>query len=242
MTTDRENLPAQRNAGDWPDGIGMRIPCTVSLGAQATEAHARQVPGFTVWAALLQVLVLLPLGALAQTAQVPDLKLGDSWKTEQRSKQTGLKEADTERVITMIGGEMVEGTENGAKFAMTRELNFVETPSVSQSGQKRLSFPLEVGKQWSYSNNWVMKTGSTRGREQLDVKVVANEKVTVPAGEFEAFKIEAKGYWNNDTARTNGRHSRIYWYAPAAKAVVKYENDDGYNRWIQELTELKLQP
>ena len=57
----------------------------------------------------------------------------------------------------------------------------------------------------------------------MDSSVVAYEKIKVPAGEFDAFKIEAKGFWNNQTTPRSGKMQITNWYAPAAKAIIKSE-------------------
>lgn len=192
------------------------------------------------WVAPL-LLAVLASSALAQRAERPDIKVGDRWKYEQRDRRTGGVEGQYVRVVTAVTATHIEGTENDGKFLMTIDMNQLESPTNSNTDPKYLDFPLEVGKKWEFKNKWTNKTRVASGRDQLDIVVSGYEKVTVPAGEFDAFKIEAKGFWNNDTSRSNGRTIRTYWFAPAAKAVVKFENDDGYNRWVRELTELQLQ-
>ena len=180
---------------------------------------------------------------LVTRADSPEIKVGDHWKQEQKDKRTGNKESEINRTVTAVTATLVEGTENDGKFAMTSELNPVESTTVVISGDpKFLSFPLEVGKKWSFKYNFANKTNEGKGRVQLDAEVLAYEKVTVPAGSFDAFRIQAKGFWNNDASRQNGRSKFIYWYAPAARSVVRTEYEDGYNNWVRELIELHLQP
>lgn len=52
-----------------------------------------------------------------------------------------------------------------------------------------------------------------------DLKVVAKETVTVPAGTFEAFKIEARGF--NDTL--GARLERNIWVTPGISADIVHE-------------------
>ena len=130
-----------------------------------------------------------------------------------------------------------------ASFVWTPELNVVESSTAVISGEARgLSFPLEIGKKWDYKYSFANKLNPTKGRWQLEANVAAYEKVKVPAGEFDAFKIEYKGFWNNDTSRQNGRLMLTNWFAPATRSVVKTEFDDGYNKWVRQLVEFQLQP
>lgn len=185
--------------------------------------------------------------ALAQTtltkAEAPRLKVGDQWRFEQRDRLTGNKDSEVLRVVTAVTDSHIEGTENAGTFRMTPDLTVVDSPTNTNSDSaKFLNFPLEVGKKWAFKSQWTNKTAGTKGRQQLEMSVVSYERLKVLAGEFDTFKIEAKGFWNNDSSGGSGRTTMVYWFAPAARSVVKTEYDDGYNRWIRELAELKLQP
>ena len=65
----------------------------------------------------------------------------------------------------------------------------------------------------------------------VDVEVVAYEKVAVPAGEFEAFKLVSKGRLSG-TSPINSQYDAVitttYWYAAAARAIVKSEAHNPY--------------
>lgn len=82
-----------------------------------------------------------------------------------------------------------------------------------------LSFPLHVGKRWrggymgfTAFNNLVWE-GDTR------CKVEAKEKITVPAGSFDTFRIECEQGWRVGPATGSTRATR--WYAPTPGTVVK---------------------
>ena len=71
----------------------------------------------------------------------------------------------------------------------------------------------------------------------------ATEKVRVPAGEFDAFKLEARGTWESPQAPGPGAADEIYWYAPAARAIVKNEHQATYMpTYSTGLVEFQLQP
>lgn len=176
-------------------------------------------------------------------SEAPIFKVGDRWKLEQKDKRTGVKESDLARQITAVSATQIEAIENDGKLIMTPELAVIESPTITITGEaKTLSFPLELSKKWDYKYSFKNKVSGNAVRWQLDANVVTYEKVKVPAGEFDAFKIQYKGYWNNETTTRNGRLQITNWYAPSARAIVKTEYDDGFNNWIRELTELQLQP
>jgi len=63
------------------------------------------------------------------------------------------------------------------------------------------------------------------------VEVVAHERVAVPAGEFEAFKMVSKGRLSG-TSPINSQYDAVvtttYWYAAAARAIVKSVTQNPY--------------
>ncbi len=217
---------------------GMRM--RTSLQSLRTLATLRSL--------ILGTLAISVFGtAIAQSpsprSEAPTFKVGDRWKSEQRDRRTGLKESDWVRSITAVSATQIEGLENDGKLVMTPELAVIESPTVIISGEaKALSFPLEVGKKWDYKYSFRNKVSGVTARWQLESSVVAHEKVKVPAGEFDAFKIQARGFWNNESTGRNGRMQITHWYAPTARAIVKTEYEDGFNNWVREVTEFQLQP
>jgi len=85
------------------------------------------------------------------------------------------------------------------------------------SKHKWFEFPFQVGKKWKYRYRWRKRWLNP------EVKVVSVEKVTTPAGTFQAFKVERK----------ERNRSFIYWYSPQTKSVVKY-HFERYHRKIDE--------
>ncbi len=98
-------------------------------------------------------------------------------------------------------------------------------------GKKTLDFPLQVGKEWSYS---YIASAARGGRGNLapywyTFSVVACEEVSTPAGKFPAFKVEVTESYNDraGTSSSVPTHGVYHvWYAPQVKNYVKrhYEN------------------
>ena len=146
-------------------------------------------------------------------------------------------------MIASVTPTGISGTENGKPLKLTLDLNVLESPWADHSNWKLLNFPLEVGKKWAYSDDFLQKDTDYAGHHEASVTVVGHEKVRVPAGEFDAYKLEAKikeGVQGGPPARDV---TRTYWYAPAARAVVKTQimNPSRGPETI-ELVSFKLQP
>lgn len=196
-----------------------------------------------VASAAVLALAVLAGPALAQKADRPSVKVGDQWRFETRLGPVGVKSSDIVWVITSVTPSRIEGTENAGALVLTPELNNVESPRRKDSDLRLLNFPLAVGKQWKFTDDYELTVEQVPGRGNFSAKVVGYGKVRVPAGEFDAFKLEAKGKWV--TGGTTGEASWTYWYAPAARAIVKieqrwYKNVSSRRTW--ELVEFRLQP
>jgi hypothetical protein len=201
-------------------------------------------------ALLLQFCLVLALAvhagsAAAQQAEPPDVKVGDRWQFVVYYTVPSTTPNRTWEV-TAIGAVGIEGTENGEPLLLTSELNVLDSPRDSESNPQALSFPLEVGKRWRYTSDWVFKPKGSRGSALADVAVVAHEKIRVPAGEFDAFKLEAKLVVRGIAgigSQVDGEITRTYWYAPAARAIVKSVSRNPYlGPSTVELVEFRLQP
>jgi hypothetical protein len=183
--------------------------------------------------------------AVAQRADRPDVKVGDRWSfAVWFTVPTTTPNRDWQ--ITSVTDAGIEGTENGEPLSLTRELNVIESPRSKESNPRLLAFPLVVGARWRYETEWVFKPKNARGNATVEVVVVAYEKVTVPAGELEAFKLtsrEALGGTSPIGSQYAGETTRTYWYAPAARAIVKSVSHSPYlGPSTVELVGLELRP
>jgi len=88
---------------------------------------------------------------------------------------------------------------------------------------------LQVGKRWK-ARFWAIRQG-TQFSEDMEARIVARERVKVPAGEFDAFRIEAaiSGYADSGGKRGGRRTSRarrmqiIEWEVPGLNFPIKRE-------------------
>lgn len=212
----------------------------------------------------VMLLWMLACGAAAgqELAQLPQLHVGDRWRFVRRIQGQGDALAFSHEVKRIDGDEaLILGEGPQGRFWSTyqlsrahwvRQYTFDATASdqkgaVTYDGSQDeplLSFPLAVGKQWPHRRSWKNAQGST-GADEGIAKVVALEKVTTPAGEFDAFRIEVRGKFTNYQSRVRDRFAATQWYAPSAKRIVRAE----YKSWFQgrlathyvdELTDMQL--
>jgi hypothetical protein len=190
-------------------------------------------------------LAVLSGAAMAQTVGQPGVKAGDQWQFVAYYSVPSTK-PNRAWVITSVSPTGIEGTENGEPLLLTPELNVLESPRHKDSNPRALSFPLEVGKRWHYATDWVFKPKASRGSSRIEVAVVAREKIRVPAGEFDAFRLESRGSLHGVSpinSQYAGETTATYWYAPAARAIVKSVSHNPYlGTTTVELVEVRLQP
>lgn len=190
------------------------------------------------------MLALMADPVFAQKADRPAIQAGDEWRFVQ---YWGMPSTEPNRIwkIHSVTPKEIEGTENGEPLTLTPDLGVLDSPRARDSNPMSLSFPLEVGKRWGYTTDWVFKAKGSKGGAAVQVEVVAYERLKIPAGEFDAFKLVAKSAIRG----VSGINSQIdagtettYWYAPAARAVVKSVHRNPYlGTATVELVELRLQ-
>ncbi len=194
--------------------------------------------------------------ALAQTpaAQRPEVKVGEvsTYRTAdlQDRKETLLVMTVTEVKTDDVQFSWRNTTDNTeGKILYTRDLN----PHASMySGAQfspyaqLMSFPMSVGQEWKQNNGSKASNGSTT-KADITNKVTAWEKVKTPAGEFDAYKIEGKGWLNGVSWQGSLRVVQVNWYAPAAGRIVRQEyqlfrGSTKIGDVLSELTEQKAAP
>ena len=180
----------------------------------------------------LLVYLAAPVISPAQQADMPTIasfKVGDAWEWRQVDNRTKLQEAKQIRTVVDIDG-VLQFSNGTTSFQIPASL--VDGPYKPSSKPWRV-WPLEVGKKWTVSVDWIRPDGVS-GTLKQDAELLAYEEVVVPAGKFMAFKIEQRG-WYSSSQGYRGKQNDTFWYAPAAKADVKHIRDDNYNFYTREL-------
>jgi len=98
-----------------------------------------------------------------------------------------------------------------------------------------ISFPLEVGKKWEgkYAGYTAYNGASWSGDNSCEVK--PPETVKVPAGEFEAYRIDCVDKWTSGPYA--GQSHTSAWYAPKAGTTVKFVHAET-PEWSYQVTSM----
>ena len=121
--------------------------------------------------------------------------------------------------VTQVDSSTERVTYNDGEF----ESDLMGNTTTNQRGSfstPRQFYPAEliVGKKWSTRFKQTRPSG-TSYTFKYDLKVVAKEKITVPAGTFEAFKIEARGF----NMELSAALERNIWVVPGINADIAHE-------------------
>jgi hypothetical protein len=180
------------------------------------------------------LLSLFSLSALAEDRSIasPRYRVGDTWKYTQINMKTGQRSSTWTQTVEKIDDASVfskivyaSGAESSS--VSTLEGNSVSTPTRTVSPYfPVLSYPLTVGKTWEKSYTMTSKKGITTSGT-LKAIVTAHEELVLPVGTFDTVRVEyGARYHRLDKLDVTGEITGTYWYAPAAKRIVKEEFRD----------------
>lgn len=105
-------------------------------------------------------------------------------------------------------------------------------------GVVQLPHPLKAGATWESTTVGVGATGA-RFEIRTQGTVVAQEKVRTPAGEYDAYRVEMKGYMSGLSFQGGFGYEQKLWYAPAIDAVVRTEYREQRPLGADTVSELK---
>lgn len=198
-------------------------------------------------------LVGFTASTFADNLNNPDIHVGDRWSWQHTNGLANEQDfTQIEDVVEISDSEIktrvrVKGKPGNVIAVFTREWNPVDVVSARYAPfLKDFSFPLQVGKKWDGSADKMLFSNGKHGKFFLKGEVVALEKITVPAGTFDAYKInvtiDATG---TDEDANIGHTTETYWYAASVKRYIKLVNTfsrDGRERSkdIYELLDYSL--
>lgn len=194
---------------------------------------------------------------LAQDAlpiERPTIKLGDSWTTRSLDGWNNSETSQTTFTVAGIEEGRIILRSQSMPTGETQTLTYTPDWQVCRSMQNStelvcdgvFKFPLTA----SYRHT-INKLPSSSGATFYDAECEGKgmEKVRVPAGEFDAFKVECKGRWTQvfGGARS-GQYDDTSWYAPSVRNRVKQvfntrrSNGTPSAKLVVEMTEFKPAP
>jgi len=137
-------------------------------------------------------------------------KIGDSYSYRVIDLATRAEKRQAVATVTRITDDEVI-FQNGL---ITDLLGNVLQAADGRRYSPRQQLPLDyaVGRQWHSRFTATTRKGDDEGVVDLHLKIVARERITVPAGSFDAFRIEAAGTTTFKTTVTETQWRR--WMAP----------------------------
>ena len=174
--------------------------------------------------------------------QKPNWTVGDQWVYEEKSPEARrivVTEVVREDAFQGIPSYVVK-RDNEERFYTKETLGLIATMEEGKLTLRRdqsaqiFSWPLAVGKEWR--NTYAEENLKNKSKDAIDLSMVVStiEETTVPAGTFQAARIETYD-------PQSGRLLFERWYSPQAKFSIKtraYVSKDGLIE--QDLISLKV--
>ncbi|MDX9995682.1 MAG: hypothetical protein RBS28_10195, partial [Rhodocyclaceae bacterium] len=165
--------------------------------------------------------------------------VGDRVVMRESDLLTGVAEGEKRFKVTRVDEDNDRVELNQGKLVVDLMGNTVDSPLASSSVPQQL-FPaeLQVGKRWTALYSVTFKKGPLAGktnRVELDVRIQARETIRVPAGEYQAFRIEALG-WSEGERGSTQVEFRL-WAVPGINFPIRSER---IKRRGSRLVETKL--
>jgi len=149
-------------------------------------------------------------------------KLGDNYVYRVIDRYTGNEVRRINQTVTAIND--MEVVFNQGRLILDLLGNLVQTPGgIRFFGRQDQPLEYAVGKKWS--TRYRTTKGEGEGDQEFDFRIVGREKVTVPAGTFDCFKVAGSGVGRNFRGG-QARFELTYWAAPAqVRRPIAMETD-----------------
>ncbi|WP_174904535.1 hypothetical protein [Burkholderia pseudomultivorans] len=158
----------------------------------------------------------------------PTLAVGDSWDYTQRDLLDKNRTTEVKVTVTAISGDVVSvSVMSGDAQPVTSQTDRSWAMSTEIDGEpstyRYLDFPLTPGKRWQSAHGWLNRSGDPF-EEDMNFTVAGPARVTVPAGTFDAIRIDGHGSWEKLDGRAHAGATLTIWYAPSVKRIVRYDS------------------
>jgi hypothetical protein len=160
-------------------------------------------------------------------AERPAVKVGDAWTYSFRDTRYAKPGCDYTLTFKDVTDSKIYGGIEGPQHCVAnpapifdRDLN--QLSSSGTLAYRPLEFPLEIGK--SLQQKFDTSSGNKTWSNDLAITVVGVENVSVKAGTFKAYRIEAIRKYQGSSINGyhwNGMVIETRWYAPEVKNFVK---------------------
>lgn len=218
MATNRATQQKRMPGGCWPSVFALAL---LLAGCQSAYMPAVNPPA---------------------QAELPRLEVGDTWIYRHTDGYTKLPRGTFTHTITAIAGDAVTVQVKAADGTTvttdryTRGWNWLERPMTNiqrfryDPPYAAFQFPLATDNSWSqYMHAIDTTTGTTYDLARVDGKVSGWQRVTVPAGAFDAIVVRRSAYSGVSTFdRSQEFITEDDWYAPAVNNVAVGSYRSGY--------------
>lgn len=149
--------------------------------------------------------------------------VGDTFTVRASDLLTGVVRGERTATVTSVN-ELLDRVEfNRGETVSDTMGNYLRDLYGNESDVPMQMFPaeLQVGKTWQSA--WVQVSGSNKQRQrvELNFRITAFEKVEVPAGVFDAFRIEIDGF--NFGSGPSFRREQKVWVVPGFGFAIKMQ-------------------
>ena len=173
----------------------------------------------------LQVAFAKPSATAPRRAEPPSLSPGDRWTYRRIDVSTGESRSSRYEIATIEGREVLGvsadrfDTEWALLFSKGDGLRF-------EPRAPRMVWPMALGAEAKVEYRVLGSKDYPEWTVEATIRVVGLERVTVPAGSFDTFRVEVSGRYHQ--TRANGRSGsgtfkNVYWYSPEVKREVLRE-------------------
>ncbi len=202
--------------------------------SQVAAAQQPAIPPIQIALAAPSAARAKPVVTVGGRVGRPEIRVGDQWKYVVTDRYTDLKNTFVMEVATVtenriytrsaqasdIPGDLTAAA--GAVDVWDRDWNQLRQGQIEYAPLYPFAkFPLEAESKWT----GVVKfdSGGVTLIHDVTAQVAGWERVTVPAGTFDAVRINLRGYFRAVGIGGTGSIIDTYWYAPVARQFVKKE-------------------
>lgn len=168
---------------------------------------------------------------VAQGIPVPQISKGEAWKYRSGYQYTYeldfmITVVDVTADVISVKAEDTRKMHHGQVFAFTREWNEGRSAALAP---RYVAFPLKAGATW---RQYVQTNSQGRyGKSLIKGRVLGRERVTVPAGTFDAYKIVVTREESEDGPGNAAIQTATIttWYVPEVKRHVRRDTSNWRN-------------
>jgi hypothetical protein len=172
-----------------------------------------------------------PSATAPRRAEPPSLAPGDRWTYRSIDALTGESRSSRFEIAAIEDREVrgVSGDVFDVEWAL---LSTVSDRRRYEPRAPRLLWPMVLGAESKAEYRILGSKEYPEWSVEVTIRVVGRERVTVPAGSFDTFRVEVSSRYRqkrDDGRSGSGTFKNVYWYAPEVKREVL--RDQEYNRW-----------